>query len=439
MVIYKAAILSLLCFGLTTTTVHAESLFEIYLKAKNEDPRILVADLNRRASKHGIDIANAARRPQINLIIDQDYEYDEILGSDNEEGRTEVGIDLELPIYNRTNNVAVDIARNDNEVADLAYDIEDQALLLRSVEVYFAVLRAADSVGIAETGLEALASQLELAEQLRAEQLIPISDVREARAALESATADLIFARNTLSAAREALRVVIGEYPRELRFVRSDVQLRSPEPADVESWLDIARRANPTLLQAFTRDQRTLLDIEQARARRYPRLNLATNYVHTFSDRAENNRLNQGEIALELTVPLYLGGSVTAQIAQTKLRNQLSNQQRIFTERRVEEQVRNAHSAIEAAVGRARALVVAVESNEASLEGIRAGVEVQIRTVVDLVQATSRLTESKVELSAARYDYLLSLMNLKASAGRITPADLEEIDGWLEVGPISSL
>ena len=84
-----------------------------------------------------------------------------------------------------------------------------------------------------------------------------------------------------------------------------------------------------------------------------------------------------------------------------------------------------------ASIGRAKALEQAVRSNEASLEGICLGVEVQTRTIVDLLDATIRLITAKVELSAVRYDYLFNLLALKSFFGELVPADLSSIDQWL--------
>lgn len=409
----------------------AANLRDIYEMARANDPRILSADFERQAAELDIPIARSARRPTLNLSLAQAHEYDSDF-SDERENRTEPSLVLRVPIYNRGNNIGVTLAESTADEAQLAFVQQEQILFLRTSELYFAVLRAEDNVEIAEAALEAFESQVRLASELVAERLVSRSDEQEAQASLDSARASLIDARNQLSAAQEALRVAIGIYPPSLAAIRSSVVLEPPEPANADEWVSMGLQNNPTLRLTMLQLESSLLRVDLAKSDKYPTVDFDTSYTYTNTDRNATDDRNLGEISVTLNMPLYLGGVVKARTAQANLRRKLTSQQLDLTRRGVEQQIRNAFANVTASIGRADALNQAVLSNEESLEGIRVGVEVQTRTIVDLLDATSRLTTARVELSGARYDYLINILALKSFAGELLPDDLSVIDQWLD-------
>ena len=427
----KPLVIYVLCAGFSSSA-SAENLRDIFELARANDPRILAADYERQAAELEVPIARAARRPSLNLTLDRDYEYDSTFSPDKEESRTEPGLVLNIPIYNRRSNVGISIAEAVVDEAQLSFVQQEQTLFLRTADLYFAVLRAEDNVEIAQTAQEAFQSQVELATELVAERLVSSSDVKEAQASLESARASVIDAQNQFSATQEALRVAIGTYPPVLAAIREDVSLDEPDPADVDAWVEKGIENNPTLRLTQLQLERSTLQVDLARSGRYPTLGVLTTYTYTDSDRESSDGSKNGEIALQLNMPLYQGGGVQARIAQANLRRELTTQQLSFTQRGVEQQIRNSFANVTASIGRAGALEQAVISNEASLEGIRIGVEVQTRTIVDLLDAISRLTNARVELSGARYDYLFNLLALKSFVGELSLDDLSLIDQWLQ-------
>ena len=66
----------------------------------------------------------------------------------------------------------------------------------------------------------------------------------------------------------------------------------------------------------------------------------------------------------------------------------------------------------------------AVVSANSALEATRVGYEVGTRNIVDLLQAEKNLANAK-------YDYLLSQLNLELAAGTLSPQSINEINGYL--------
>ena len=53
------------------------------------------------------------------------------------------------------------------------------------------------------------------------------------------------------------------------------------------------------------------------------------------------------------------------------------------------------------------------------------------RNIVDVLMAQRTLYRAKRNYANARYDYIISMMNLKAMAGQLSPKDIFELDNWL--------
>ena len=86
------------------------------------------------------------------------------------------------------------------------------------------------------------------------------------------------------------------------------------------------------------------------------------------------------------------------------------------------------------AIGSVRAYQQSVISAQSALTATRAGYEVGTRTVVDLLDATTKLYSGKQQLSSARYGYILKLLQLKQVAGNLQEQDLIDVNNGLRKG-----
>jgi len=80
-----------------------------------------------------------------------------------------------------------------------------------------------------------------------------------------------------------------------------------------------------------------------------------------------------------------------------------------------------------------QALRQAVESNRTSLKATEAGYEVGTRTSVDVLNARRLLVQAETDYAAARYDYIVSELQLRLAAGNLDRTQLTELNNWLTV------
>ena len=61
-----------------------------------------------------------------------------------------------------------------------------------------------------------------------------------------------------------------------------------------------------------------------------------------------------------------------------------------------------------------------------------------LRTNMEVLDADQKLLSNRRNLAKARYQYILSRLQLKDSAGALSSADVDEVNGWLSGKSVGS-
>ena len=95
-------------------------------------------------------------------------------------------------------------------------------------------------------------------------------------------------------------------------------------------------------------------------------------------------------------------------------------------------QARQSYLGVTSNISLVNAYSQAIVSNSSRLDATQAGLEVGTRTTVDVLNARRDLFAAKRDYAQARYNYVLSILQLKQAAGTLTRQDLETINKWLQ-------
>jgi len=137
-------------------------------------------------------------------------------------------------------------------------------------------------------------------------------------------------------------------------------------------------------------------------------------------------------LSVQLSVPLYTGGAITARIAEAVASLDRSRQEVETARRSAEQAVRSAFLGVSSLLAQVRALEAAVRSSTLALESNELGYQVGVRINIDVLNALQQLSSARRDLSKARYDALLAGLRLKAAAGSLTPDDVNGVDAMLK-------
>ena len=112
---------------------------------------------------------------------------------------------------------------------------------------------------------------------------------------------------------------------------------------------------------------------------------------------------------------------------QDKARQDLEN-----TKRTVALNTRSAFLGVSSGVAQIKALEAALVSSKSSLDSTKLGLEVGVRTQVDVLNATQQLIGARRDHAQAIYGYAINVLKLKAAAGTLTDDDVTYVNQWLE-------
>jgi outer membrane protein len=262
------------------------------------------------------------------------------------------------------------------------------------------------------------------------------SSTHEAQARYDLAFSQEITARNVLEIKRRALRNLTGREVNTLATLTPEPMPFAPEPANVDEWVSRSQQDNLDVRIRQQAKEITDREINRTRAGHHPTLDLTAGYTD-----ASNQNFGTVQIDTKTTVTsawnspcrsIRAGWSPRRCARPSPTRNASARNWRTRL-RNAALQTRDAYFNVLSTQSQVKALEAALASSVKSLESTQVGLEVGVRTNIDVLNAQQQVTSAQKELALARYLSLIALLNLKASAGTLTAADLEYIDRMLVV------
>jgi NodT family efflux transporter outer membrane factor (OMF) lipoprotein len=294
---------------------------------QNRDLRL--AALNVEATQAMFRIQSSARLPSVALEANQTRERALAADSSERSNRTvskQVGVNLgvsafELDMFGRVRALS-DAALARYFASEEGRDAAQVALVGAVADAYFAQQLAAEQQQLAEQTLADWEQSLALARLLKQADQNSALDVAQAEGQVATAQADLEARRRARAQADNALQLLVGgELPAGLPPALSLAQqpLLGRLPAGLPSELLLAR---PDLRQAEQVLEAANADVGAARAAFFPQISLTASfgYASTSLDGLFDPSRQVWRFAPQLTVPLFQGGRLRAELRLAKVR-----------------------------------------------------------------------------------------------------------------------
>ena len=424
----------------------AENILDIYNEALENDPTFKAAEYSYLSDKQIVVQGRAALLPSIIISGStnwNEYYQNDILQQDYNSFSKSARVSQPLFRLDTWFNFKRSKSLTDAAEADFAY--EQQNLLLRTAELYFGVLRAIDNLNAAISEEKAIKKQLDQAQQRYEVGLSAITGVQEAQLAYDLSKASRINNEGNLFSAREALNALIGREIFSLDELGESLEISSPYPNSKEEWVKLALENNYQLKAADLRKKAAKSNARSAASDRLPKIDIvgAGSESETNQFNYEGFSINgQGipvpavtgrrNYSIQLSMPIFQGGAVYSKRKQAYAQYNEADENTLFAERRIIQEVRSQFSNVVTLVANVTAQQQAVISATSALEATQVGYKVGTRNVVDLLQAEKNLYSAEKNLANAKYDYILANLRLALAAGTISPSDIVEINNLLK-------
>ncbi|WP_434525753.1 outer membrane channel protein TolC [Photorhabdus asymbiotica] len=417
----------------------AEDLLQVYKQARESNPELRKSMAERNEAFEKINESRSPLLPQLGLNTGYTYNSGYRDTRDTESNTLSAALKLTQTIFDMSKWRLLNLQEKTAGIADVTYQSSEQKLILDSATAYFKVLRTIDSLSYIEAQKTAIYRQLDQTTQRFNVGLVAITDVQNARANYDRVLADEVVGRNELDNALEALRQVTGTYYSQLASLNID-RFKTQKPEAVDILLKEAEKRNLSLLSARLGQDLAREKIKVAQAGHMPTIELGAStgvsnkqfHGSGYGDnRPGNSYSGDNSVGLTLSLPIYSGGATSSRVEQAQYGFVSASEQLENVYRNVVQIVRSSFNNISASISSINAFKQVVVSAQSSLDAMEAGYQVGTRTIVDVLDATTKLYDAKQKLSNARYDYLINQLNIKHALGTLNENDLAALNNTL--------
>lgn len=421
-------------------TANAYNLIDLYRIALEKDARLKAAEHAYEAGRLDHPIAradllpqlglSAARRRQLRQDISGNFfgqeSFDEVYNTD------QLQLNLTQTLFNMGQFIALSQSKSKVEAARLRYEAERQNLIVRLAQAYFDVLTAASLLESTRSEKKAVEQQRQQATQRFEAGLAAVTDVKEAQAAYDLATAEEISAGNSLQSSLHALSVLVAADVNELKHLDAGFVANTPEPNDIAQWSKAAVAGNPELLEQKMHLSVARQAVESESSEHYPSLNLyATRNETDTRGGPSPSDTETLQVGVEMNLPLFTGGKTYYRTKQAAQKHQQEQAKLEQMQREVKQRAREAFLNVVTNLSRIKALERARESARAAVDSNRQGFNLGTRTSVDVLLAMKDLFRTSHDYKTAQHTYIMNTLQLKQTTGTLLEDDLIRINARL--------
>lgn len=420
----------------------ALDLSDAYALALRNDPTLHAAIAERDAGVENLAIGRAGLLPNLS------YRYNRARNDSEVTQRSQLGdvtsqrdyrsysstLTLQQPLFDYA--VWSDYRRGVAQaaLADERLRGRGQEMMVRVFSAYSEALFADEQIALAQAQRRTYAEQLQLNERLLKNGEGTRTDVLETRARYELAQAQEIEAGDNLDAALRSLQAITGEAmsAEDLAPMLPTLAVQPLVPSRFEPWRDLAVAHNAELAS-----QRHALDVadqgvERQRAGHLPSLSayVSKGISSSSSESTYNQRYDTDSVGIQLSVPLFAGGGVSARVRQAQAERDGLQFQVDAQVSDTLNQLRRQFNLCASSTAKIRAYGMAVNAASALVEATRRSVQGGERVNLDVLDAEQQLYGARRDLAQARHEYLRAWVQLRYLAGVLDAKDVEVLNGY---------
>ncbi len=298
---------------------------------------------------------------------------------------------------------------------------QEETSLTDSVNAYVGVIEAEQLLHLNLSNEHVLAQQLRATEDQFRVGEVTRTDVAQAEAALAGAKAQRETAEGNLQTAAATYRKTIGFAP------PSDLVPPQPLLLPVHTMRgasDMAAANNPNVIAARFDVAAAKNAISAAIGQLLPQLSIQAQAFQSQNSGGRSSDVNGYTALLNLSVPLYQGGSEYATVRQTRQTARQQIHLLASARRTAVQQAVAAWQTYQAARASAASTRLAVRANEIALVGVEREHLVGTRTTLDVLNAQQALVQSQVTLVQNLSSLVTASYAVAAAVGRLTARDL---------------
>lgn len=411
------------CLGFVQAA-SAESISGALAKAYNNNSSLNSARAGVRITDEGVPLAKSGYRPRVSGT--GSINYTNQTGVDITTGSFGVSISQTLfDGFQTRNNVRAAKA----QVLAARENLRNTELniLFNAASAYMDVIRDRQIAVLRERNLAFLGEQVRAADSRLEVGEGTRTDLAQAQASRSSAIAQLSAARATVVSSEAIFRQTIGVQPGRLDAASAVKNL----PSSLDQAMALALSNHPAILATQHIVDATSYQVKSAQGQLLPQLSaeagLSAGYQQSGSGGQQPpgySGNNTATVGLQLTVPIYTGGQVSATVRQRK---ETLGQARIdvdVSRDDVRAAVTSAWTQYYAAQEGVSANRELVRAAQLALNGVTEERNVGQRTTLDVLNAQADVIDAQINLAQSERDVVVASYAILSAVGNLSAKNL---------------
>jgi outer membrane protein/protease secretion system outer membrane protein len=416
---------------------------QVYQAALEQDANIRASRAAADSGRERLPQARAGLLPQVSASAGRnnnnlDTTAPNILGNPTttndqyfSDNRT---LQVRQPLINMQRWLQFQQAKSVVEEVEANLDRDLQNLVVRVAGAYFETLMADEQLDLVLAQKKTYTALVDAAQKGFAAGSGTRTDIDDAKARLDMATAQVLEVRQSQDLTRRQLELLVNQPVKQIaRLNVNALKLLPPEPANLDEWTRKAEQASPEIKALQARLEAARREVGKAQAGHFPTLDAVAQWSNSGSENITrvNSRYENKTIGLQLNIPIYSGGYVNSTIRQAVAEQTRTEESLESLRRDLGVRVHKEYRGVSEGVMRVRALEQAARSAEQMMKSTQMSQKAGSRTQLDVLNAQQQYTLALRDLAQARLVYLLSKVRLSSLVGDDANASVEQVNGSL--------
>ena len=416
---------------------------QVYQAALEQDATIRASRAAADSGRERLPQARAGLMPQVSASAGRNFNSldttsPNILGelgtindryfSDNK------SLQLRQPLVNMQRWLQFEQAKSMVAETEATLDRDLQNLVVRVAGAYFEYLMSDEQLELVLAQKKMYTSLVDAAKKGLAAGSGTRTDIDDAQARLDMASAQELEARQNQDQTRRQLEVLINQPVASVAKLNVPaLKLVGPVPASLDEWTSRAEKNSPEIKAMQARLEAARREVSKSQAGHLPTLDAVAQWSNSGSENITriNSRYENKSIGLQLNVPLFSGGYVNSTIRQAVAEQTRAEETLEALRRDLGVRVHKEFRGVSEGVMRVRALEQAVRSADQMMKSTQMSLKAGSRTQLDVLNAQQQYTMALRDLAQARFVYLMSKVKLASLAGDDAVASVDDVNGSL--------
>ncbi len=343
-------------------------------------------------------------------------------------------LQLRQPIFNLDGMARYYQGKAQSDYSAAQFSGRVQEMIQRVTGAYMDALFAGEQLALVKAQRDTYLEQRQVNDHLFAKGEGTKTDMLETQSRLDLAEAQVLEAIDNQDTALATLAALVGGEVGSLDQLRDSFRIAPLPEGGYAALKKTAIERNPEIQAQVYAVEAARQEVNKARAGHAPRVDFTASYSKSNADTLNtyNQESTSRAIGVQVNIPLYAGGSVSAQSRQAVAGLEKAKADLQAKTDKTLVDLSKGYAQLVSSAARLQALDKAVDSAQLLVVATEQSIKGGVRINLDLLNARQQFYTSQRDRAQARYGYLVNVLKVKSLVGTLGPDDVREVANYFK-------